>query len=151
MIEMEILNAVKTSSLVTPFTPSINGYGFLFPVTLKFSNPTKPFSSLRSNSSSSSDPHTTLLVETFHDHRGFKTLLKRLTREGSCPLRMLEEDGDWTKDHFWAVVRFLTKASRANEIPQVLSSFIALYLFVLLCLLFLVSLLSYLKPRNLLN
>ncbi|KAK7306416.1 hypothetical protein VNO77_44355 [Canavalia gladiata] len=63
--------------------------------------------------------HTTLLVETYHLHGSFRTLLSKLEKEDSCPLRILTEDGDWSKDHFWAVVRFLRKASRFTEILQV--------------------------------
>lgn len=36
----------------------------------------------------------------------------------SCPVQLLRDYGDWTKDQFWAVVRFLTHASRSKEIFQ---------------------------------
>ena len=68
--------------------------------------------------SSSSKTHTTLLVETYHHHRRLKALLERLEKD-SCPLQILRDDGDWTKDNFWAVIRFLRHASRSNEILQV--------------------------------
>ncbi|XP_022722517.1 pentatricopeptide repeat-containing protein At4g14190, chloroplastic-like isoform X2 [Durio zibethinus] len=68
---------------------------------------------------SSSKTHTTLLVETYHHHRRLKGLLERLEKEDSCPLQILGDDGDWTKDTFWAVIRFLRHASRSNEILQV--------------------------------
>ncbi|XVF37893.1 hypothetical protein REPUB_Repub20aG0050300 [Reevesia pubescens] len=68
---------------------------------------------------SSSKTHTTLLVETYHHHRRLKALLERLEKEDSCTLQILGDDGDWTKDNFWAVIRFLRHASRCNEILQV--------------------------------
>ncbi|XP_061338692.1 pentatricopeptide repeat-containing protein At4g14190, chloroplastic [Gastrolobium bilobum] len=67
----------------------------------------------------SDSKHTTLLVETYHVHHSLRILLAKLQKEDSCPLRILTEDGDWSKDHFWAVVRFLKKASRFTEIVQV--------------------------------
>ncbi|XP_024028541.1 pentatricopeptide repeat-containing protein At4g14190, chloroplastic [Morus notabilis] len=111
------------TALRKSFTPVING--FLFPLTLTIPNKPKLFSSLRLSVGSSlsgqnsSTEHTTLLVETFHEHRKFKTLLKRLSKNDSCPMRLLREDGDWCKEHFWAVVRFLRHGSRTKEIVQV--------------------------------
>ncbi|KAJ1426692.1 Tetratricopeptide-like helical domain superfamily [Sesbania bispinosa] len=67
----------------------------------------------------SDSKHTTLLVETYHVHNSLRNLLAKLEKEDSCPLHILSEDGDWSKDHFWAVVRFLKKASRFTEILQV--------------------------------
>ncbi|TKY47802.1 Pentatricopeptide repeat-containing protein [Spatholobus suberectus] len=67
-----------------------------------------------------SDPkHTTLLVETYHLHDSLRALLAKLEKEDSHPLHIIAEDGDWSKDHFWAVVRFLKNASRFTEILQV--------------------------------
>ncbi|KAI5350140.1 hypothetical protein L3X38_003031 [Prunus dulcis] len=66
---------------------------------------------------SSSTKHTTLLVETFHEHQRLKALLQKLIN-GSCPLQLLGEDGDWTKDQFWAAIRFLKRTFRFNEILQ---------------------------------
>lgn len=34
-------------------------------------------------------------------------------------MQILEEDGDWSKDQFWVVVRFLRNSSRSNEILPV--------------------------------
>ncbi|OMO55502.1 hypothetical protein COLO4_35959 [Corchorus olitorius] len=68
---------------------------------------------------SSSKTHTTLLVETYHQHRQLRALIEKLEKEDSCPLQMLRDDGDWTKDNFWAVIRFLRRASRFHEILQV--------------------------------
>ena len=121
-------NHVKTPPARRSFCSStING--FLF--TPNFPIRPKRLPSLRLSVRSSSSPrpqgssteHTTLLVETFHEHRRLKSLLKRLSKAGSCPLRLLREDGDWSKEHFWAVVRFLRHASRFEEILQVLFLF----------------------------
>ncbi|KAF7837060.1 pentatricopeptide repeat-containing protein [Senna tora] len=68
---------------------------------------------------STSVKHKTLLVETYHEHRRLKTLLQKLQKRHSSPLQILSEDGDWSKDHFWTVVRFLKHASRSKEILQV--------------------------------
>lgn len=39
---------------------------------------------------------------------------------GSCPLRLLRDDGYWNRDQFWAVVDFLRHASRSHQILRVL-------------------------------
>ncbi|XP_030533883.1 pentatricopeptide repeat-containing protein At4g14190, chloroplastic isoform X2 [Rhodamnia argentea] len=67
----------------------------------------------------SSAQHRAVLVEAFHEHRRLNSLLQRLSEKGSCPLRMLEDDGDWTRDQFWAVVKSLRHASRSLEILKV--------------------------------
>ncbi|KAG4975461.1 hypothetical protein JHK84_032585 [Glycine max] len=63
--------------------------------------------------------HTTLLVETYHLHHSLRALLAKLENEYSNPLHMLAEDADWSKDHFWAVVRFLKSSSNFTHILQV--------------------------------
>ncbi|TYG61373.1 hypothetical protein ES288_D07G142800v1 [Gossypium darwinii] len=67
----------------------------------------------------SSKTHTTLLVETYHQHRRLRALIEKLEKEGSCPMQILGDDGDWTKNDFWAAVKFLRHAFRSNEILQV--------------------------------
>ncbi|KAJ0034746.1 hypothetical protein Pint_25601 [Pistacia integerrima] len=66
-----------------------------------------------------STKHTTLLVETYHQHQALKALIQRLNNKRSGPLKILQLDGDWTKPHFWAVIRFLQTSSRSTLIPQV--------------------------------
>ncbi|KAK8338188.1 hypothetical protein V6Z12_A09G233600 [Gossypium hirsutum] len=66
----------------------------------------------------SSKTHTTLLVETYHHHRRLRALIEKLEKEGSCPMQILGDDGDWTKNDFWAAVKFLRHAFRSNEILQ---------------------------------
>ncbi|XP_014521738.1 pentatricopeptide repeat-containing protein At4g14190, chloroplastic [Vigna radiata var. radiata] len=63
--------------------------------------------------------HRTLLVETYHHHGSLRALLVKLEREDSNPVNILAQDGDWSKDHFWAAVRFLKHATRFAEILQV--------------------------------
>jgi hypothetical protein len=65
--------------------------------------------------------YTTLPVETSYEHQKIRDLLEKLGKKNACPLLILRDDGDWTKDQFWAVVRFLKHASRSHEILQVLS------------------------------
>ncbi|KAH7521538.1 hypothetical protein FEM48_Zijuj07G0044200 [Ziziphus jujuba var. spinosa] len=84
-----------------------------------YSNPKQFSLSIFSVPQHSSATHTTLLVETFHQHRSLKALLKKLSKKDSCPLQVLSEDGDWSREHFWAVIGFLKHASRFNEILQV--------------------------------
>ncbi|KAG4111242.1 hypothetical protein ERO13_D13G096925v2, partial [Gossypium hirsutum] len=86
-------------------------------------------SSLRSSPSTprqpldgcSSKTHTTLLVETYHQHRRLKALIEKSEKEGSCPMQILGDDGDWTKNDFWTAVKFLRHAFRSNEILQLQS------------------------------
>lgn len=77
------------------------------------------FSPTDTFSDSASLQHKTLLVEIYHEHRTLKSLLQKLQKKHSSPLWILEQDGDWSKAQFWAVVRFLKLASRSKEILQV--------------------------------
>ncbi|KAF4374584.1 hypothetical protein G4B88_004836 [Cannabis sativa] len=47
-----------------------------------------------------------------------KNLFNKLNKTDSCPLQLLKQDGDWTKQNFWAVVTFLRHHSRSLEILQ---------------------------------
>ncbi|KAK8313836.1 hypothetical protein V6Z12_D01G135900 [Gossypium hirsutum] len=80
----------------------------------------------RSPDGCSSKSHTMLLVETYHQHRRLMALIEKPENEGSCPMQILGDDGDWTKNDFWATVKFLKHAFRSNEILQVASSASAL-------------------------
>ncbi|XP_022150398.1 pentatricopeptide repeat-containing protein At4g14190, chloroplastic [Momordica charantia] len=60
--------------------------------------------------------HATLLLDTFHQHHALKTLLSHLHKTDSCPLLLLTHHGDWSTDHFWVVVKFLTQASRSHQL-----------------------------------
>ncbi|XP_010278447.1 PREDICTED: pentatricopeptide repeat-containing protein At4g14190, chloroplastic [Nelumbo nucifera] len=66
-----------------------------------------------------STKHTTLLVETFHENQKLKDLLGKVRRNDSNLLQILKNEGDWTTDQFWAVVRFLKETSRFREVLQV--------------------------------
>ncbi|KAK8314600.1 hypothetical protein V6Z11_D01G181400 [Gossypium hirsutum] len=59
-----------------------------------------------------------LLVETYHQHCRLRALIEKLEKEGSCPMQILGDDGDWTKNDFWAAIKFLRHAFRSNEILQ---------------------------------
>ncbi|KAL5542711.1 hypothetical protein UlMin_010421 [Ulmus minor] len=123
-------NVLHLKIVPTSFNLSFNGFHLTKTLTPKFSTSIKQFPpfllSVRCSPSpqqalkqSSSTEHTTLLVETFHEHRKLKSLVKRLCKKDSCPLQLLREDGDWSREELWAVVRFLNHASRAKEILQV--------------------------------
>ncbi|XP_073046091.1 pentatricopeptide repeat-containing protein At4g14190, chloroplastic [Primulina eburnea] len=47
------------------------------------------------------------------------SLEKLKTNKDSDPVRVLEEDGDWSKEQFWDVVSFLRQSSRSREILEV--------------------------------
>ena len=66
---------------------------------------------------------TSLLVEkyNYNEHQRLRDLLEKLSNTNSCPLQILTDYGDWTKDQFWAVVKFLIHASRSLEVLQVRS------------------------------
>ncbi|KAM1142689.1 hypothetical protein ACFX2B_031296 [Malus domestica] len=87
-----------------------------FPSSLCYSDPFPPPDVAAPRGGSTK--HTTLLVETFHEHQRLKDLLVKVTTEDCCPLQLLADDGDWTKDQFWAVITFLNNASRSKEILQ---------------------------------
>ncbi|XP_050373457.1 pentatricopeptide repeat-containing protein At4g14190, chloroplastic [Argentina anserina] len=57
---------------------------------------------------------------THHDNNKLRALLETLMEKENdcCPLQLLRDDGDWTTDHFWAVIRFLIHDSRPMEILQ---------------------------------
>ncbi|CAN7066721.1 hypothetical protein IGI04_039576 [Brassica rapa subsp. trilocularis] len=80
-------------------------------------------SSLRRSSPLSLDcstPQSTFLLSDIHHNRFLNSLLQRLSHPGSCPLRLLQEDGDWSKDQFFAVIRFLLPhSSRLHHILPV--------------------------------
>lgn len=89
-------------------------------------------SSLRRSSPLSLDcstPQSTFLLSDIHDNRVFlSSLPRRLSHPGSCPLRLLQEDGDWSKDQFFALIRFLLPhSSRLHQILPV--NFKTLYIF----------------------
>ncbi|KAL8262889.1 hypothetical protein R6Q59_024238 [Mikania micrantha] len=48
-----------------------------------------------------------------------RTLFEKLRHKDSDPVQILEDDGDWSKELFWAVVGFLIQTSRSNDILQV--------------------------------
>ncbi|KAM7266176.1 hypothetical protein ACFE04_004073 [Oxalis oulophora] len=79
----------------------------------------KPLTAQVFNENWKNTKHTTLVVESYHQHQSLNELIVRLKRKGSCPLQLLTEDGDWTKDYFWAVIVFLVNTSRSSEILQV--------------------------------
>lgn len=49
-----------------------------------------------------------------------RTLFEKLKHKDSDPVQILEEDGDWSKELFWAVVGFLNQTSRSNHVLQVI-------------------------------
>lgn len=87
-----------------------------------------PLLSLDGFAEDAMQPTSLLLSDSHHHHQRFlSSLLRRLDRPGSCPLRLLQEDGDWSKDHFWAVIRFLRHSSRLHDILPVNLKFPFLY------------------------
>lgn len=101
-------------------------------------------SPLPPHKTSSSTKHTTLHVEPSHEYHKLRALLDILMEKDCCPLQLLRDDGDWTIDQFWAVIRFLIHASRPKEILQV--RFYSFLNFQFACLL--LSLQYILLPRR---
>ncbi|KAL7618756.1 hypothetical protein Lser_V15G02702 [Lactuca serriola] len=48
-----------------------------------------------------------------------RSLFEKLKARDSDPVQILEEDGDWSKELFWAAVGFLNQSSRSNQVLQV--------------------------------
>ena len=99
---------IKPKTLFTPSSLSSHSHSRLQTHHLQLShnnNPTK---------------HTTLLVETLHENERLGVLIQKLSNKDSSPLQILRDDGDWNKQHFWAVIRFLKDASRSSEILPVI-------------------------------
>nr|XP_043611038.1 pentatricopeptide repeat-containing protein At4g14190, chloroplastic [Erigeron canadensis] len=67
-------------------------------------------------------PHkqNTLQIQDFQQNWTLKrTLFEKLKHKDSNPVQILEQDGDWSKDLFWAVVGFLNQTSKSNHVLQV--------------------------------
>eukprot|EP01018_Ginkgo_biloba_P035421 Gb_17788 [translate_table: standard] len=64
------------------------------------------------------DYHRDLLVQTYVEGERLRQLVNKLG-EGSNPLEILREDGDWHPDQFWVVMRYLKEQSRMKEALQV--------------------------------
>ena len=63
--------------------------------------------------------HQSLLVEAYHHTNSLKTLLAELSMKNSCPIRLLERDGDWLRDQLWVAVRFLIEEGRSVDALKV--------------------------------
>ncbi|XP_039135255.1 pentatricopeptide repeat-containing protein At4g14190, chloroplastic [Dioscorea cayenensis subsp. rotundata] len=63
--------------------------------------------------------HQSLLVEAYHHTNSLKTLLAELSMKNSCPIRLLERDGDWLRDQLWVAVRFLIEEERPVDALKV--------------------------------
>ncbi|KAK4266586.1 hypothetical protein QN277_027482 [Acacia crassicarpa] len=110
----------KCSTMAKPCNPVFLKFFPKFPSLLtQFRLSPVRISSTDTFSQSASLQHKTLLVETYHEHRILKSLLRKLHKQDSSPLHILQQDGDWSKDQFWSVVRFLKHAARSKEILQV--------------------------------
>uniref|UniRef100_A0A1J3IK26 Pentatricopeptide repeat-containing protein, chloroplastic n=1 Tax=Noccaea caerulescens TaxID=107243 RepID=A0A1J3IK26_NOCCA len=123
---MENLTAqfIHSATLQKPPPPLWNSNRRFFSSLYSRPKPITVFSAtLRRSLPSSLDDATqtsSLLVDSYnHHHRFLNSLLRRLDRPGSCPLLLLQEDGDWSKDHFWAVIRFLRQSSRLHDLLPV--------------------------------
>lgn len=69
---------------------------------------------------SSPNPASLIAAKAFDEQSTYTSLVERLQVQGSCPLRLLRDDGYWNRDQFWAVVDFLKHASRSHQILRVL-------------------------------
>ncbi|CAK9139713.1 unnamed protein product [Ilex paraguariensis] len=119
----------KTLLLTRPSKPSKT----LIIVSCSSTNPSAAFhlkkrSQHQPSPCPSAKPHsnskeTGSALETSHQIQRLKrTLLQKLRHRDSDPLQILKYDGDWSKEQFWAVVRFLKQTSRTKEVLQVFDS-----------------------------
>ncbi|KAG2721032.1 hypothetical protein I3760_02G061900 [Carya illinoinensis] len=90
---------------------------FKFSASKSFISSAQP--STAQSSANASHGNTAPPLNTVSDRERLRDLLAKLRQKNSCPLQTLRDDGDWTEDHFWAVIRFLKHASRSHEILQV--------------------------------
>ncbi|KAJ8437083.1 hypothetical protein Cgig2_016437 [Carnegiea gigantea] len=74
----------------------------------------------------------TLFVEKYHANKELQFLIEDLKAGNLSALQLLEDDGDWDKTQFWAVMKFLQQSARFEEIPEVpifvLFSFFAFFI-----------------------
>ncbi|KAF4357074.1 pentatricopeptide repeat-containing protein At4g14190, chloroplastic-like [Cannabis sativa] len=122
MMMMMNLQTIAKPVITITTTTTVNGFFFLSSnISIKSKPKLQQFHCLSlstSNTPNKNTQHTTLLVDTFHEHRILKNLFNKLDKTDSCPLQLLKQDGDWTKQNFWAVVTFLRHHSRSLEILQ---------------------------------
>ncbi|GAB4844048.1 hypothetical protein Ancab_014012 [Ancistrocladus abbreviatus] len=97
---------------------------------LRFHSIIKPSAPFPLTKSHASQPHSSNLLKNsprrkkLHaettGNRRVESLIRKLNENDSkSPLQLLRDDGDWSKDQFWAVIKFLKQRSRFDEIPQV--------------------------------
>ncbi|KAI7752168.1 hypothetical protein M8C21_022760 [Ambrosia artemisiifolia] len=115
---------------------TINHKTFLCNKTLLFSKPltknlkpTNPQFSISSkhppsthfpHHKTNSNKQNTVQFNDLHRNWNLKRILfEKLNHKDSDPVQILDEDGDWTKELFWAVVGFLNQTSRSNQILRV--------------------------------
>ncbi|XP_024983420.1 pentatricopeptide repeat-containing protein At4g14190, chloroplastic [Cynara cardunculus var. scolymus] len=73
-----------------------------------------------SRGKTNSDKEDTVQFDDLRQNWNLKrSLFEKLKDKDSDPVRILEEDGDWSKELFWAVVGFLNQTSRSNQVLQV--------------------------------
>lgn len=104
---------------IPPWTWKFNNYKTLVTthsLSLAFRHPTAHATICHGQDHSTK--HTTLLVDSFHEHKRLKSLLHNLNSNQN-PLQLLQQDGDWSKDDFWSVIKFLKPSARSNQILQV--------------------------------
>ncbi|MCL7029781.1 hypothetical protein MKW94_004212 [Papaver nudicaule] len=87
-----------------------------------FKTPTRNFlcfSSLSSSPKPYIKPQEKDSTKQITQTQKLKDLVNKLNQEESNPLQILKDEGDWCKDQFWTVIRFLKETSQYNQILQV--------------------------------
>ncbi|KAI3826609.1 hypothetical protein L1987_00658 [Smallanthus sonchifolius] len=96
--------------------------GNLTPTKPQFSCSSKlsPSSVHFSRGKTNSHKQNTVQFDDLHRNWNLKrTLFEKLKHKDSDPVGILEDDGYWSKELFWAVVGFLNQTSRSNQVLQV--------------------------------
>ncbi|KAI3738831.1 hypothetical protein L2E82_29016 [Cichorium intybus] len=84
------------------------------------SNKPPPFAVHFSARKTNSHKESSVQFDDLHRSWNLKrNLFEKLKGNDSDPVKILEEDGDWSKELFWAVVGFLNQTSRSSEVLQV--------------------------------
>ncbi|KAI3997743.1 hypothetical protein MKX01_007630 [Papaver californicum] len=102
----------KTRILKTPPLKS-HTRNFLF-----FSSLSSPKPYIKPYNQSQEKDSTKLRTQT----QKLKDLVIKLNQEESNPLQILRDEGDWSKEEFWTVIRFLKETCQYDEILQVFDS-----------------------------
>ncbi|KAJ9558988.1 hypothetical protein OSB04_013602 [Centaurea solstitialis] len=109
----------KTFLCKTLVFPKPSSSTALTPTISQFSQPPPPPPFVRGKSNSDKQDTVQFDDDLRRNWNLKRSLFQKLKHKDSDPVRILEADGDWSKELFWAVVGFLNQTSRSNQVLQV--------------------------------